>query len=145
MFSKLQYLKVTAAYQMKKSRFKKKLLKDDPTITAEALEAELLEKFPDLEKEEFPIEPLFKHFTLQLVVLPPTRRRVDPPNLWPSLKALGDGLTDCNFWEDDSFEYMVETSFRYGGISGLKSRWKLKLIITEVDDLTPYQLVAEQV
>lgn len=139
---KLQWLKSTSALQMKKTRLKKKLLKDGG-FTAEEIAKEIAERFPEDEKPIFDIEPLFSRFTLQLVVMPPTRRRVDPPNLWPSLKALGDGLTDSGFWVDDSFEYLLETSFRYGGLSGLKGKWRLQLVITEVDDLSSFQLTAE--
>ena len=141
-FEKLQWLKATAEAQMKRTRLKKRLLKD-PHITEEEVTAELNEKFPEEEKPTFEIPPLFQRFTLQLIVMPPTRRRVDPPNLWPSLKALGDGLTDCGFWIDDSFEYMLETSFRYGGLSGLKGVWKLQVIITEVEDLSGFRLTAD--
>lgn len=141
-FEKLQWLKAAGEVQMKRTRFKKRLLKD-PDITDEEVTAELNEKFPEEEKPLFEIPPLFQHFTLQLIVLPPTRRRVDPPNLWPSLKALGDGLTDCGFWIDDSFEYMLETSFRYGGLSGLKGVWKLQVVITEVEDLSGFRLTAD--
>ncbi len=139
---KLQWLKASAEVQLKKNRLKKRLLKDG-SLSDEDIAKELLERFPEEEKPVFEIPPLFQHFTLQLVVMPPTRRRVDPPNLWPSLKALGDGLTDTGFWVDDSFEYMLETSFRYGGLSGLKGTWRLKLIITEVDDLSEFTLTAD--
>lgn len=143
-FEKLQWLKAVAETQMKRTRLKKRLLKDK-NLTEEQVAKELEERFPEEEKPVYDIPPLFKHFTLQLIVMPPTRRRVDPPNLWPSLKALGDGLTDCRFWEDDSFEYMLETSFRYGGLSGLKGIWRLQLVITEVEDLTSYQTEAEHI
>lgn len=139
---KLRWLKVVAEAQLKKSRLKKRLLKD-ASLSEEDISRQLEETFPEEEAPVFAIEPLFKHFTLQMIVMPPTRRRVDPPNLWPTLKALGDGLTDCAFWVDDSFEYMLETSFRYGGISGLKGTWRLNLVITEVDDLSPYVVATD--
>ena len=138
-FEKLHWLKAQQATQLKKSRLRKRLLKDNEKGLFEVdVEAEIAKQFPDDDEKVFDIPPLFDKFAIRLIVMPPTRRRFDPPNLWPSLKALGDGLTDAGLWEDDSFEYMVETSFRAGGLSGIKGVWKLRLEITEVEDLSDF-------
>lgn len=44
----------------------------------------------------------------------PTARKADPPNAWPTVKALLDGLTDAGVWPDDNSEYIPETAFRRG-------------------------------
>ena len=68
-----------------------------------------------------------------MTVRPPTRRRLDPPNLSPTLKALVDGLTDACWWDDDDYRHLVETSFRYGGLSGTPGEWRIVLDVEEVD------------
>ena len=131
---RLRWLKGRAATQLKKSRLRTRLSKDKALVEVD-IEAELARQFPEEPEPEFDIPPLFDKFSVRLVVMSPTRRRFDPPNLWPSLKALGDGLTDAGLWVDDSFEYMLETSFRAGGLSEEKGHWRLRLEIEEIDDL----------
>lgn len=41
----------------------------------------------------------------------PTRRRFDPPNSWPTFKALIDGLVDAGVLVDDSAFFIREHSF----------------------------------
>lgn len=44
------------------------------------------------------------------VVLPvPDRRRRDPHNLTPTLKAIVDGLVDAGLWPDDTPEFVTTT------------------------------------
>lgn len=78
-------------------------------------------------------EPVFSYYTVEVVVKAPTRRRMDPPNIYPTVKPLVDGLTDTGIWEDDSYEYMHSMTFRYGGLSGIKGNYLIELIIREVD------------
>lgn len=75
----------------------------------------------------------FNKFKITVYVCPPTRRRMDPPNLYPTLKPIIDGLTDAGLWEDDDYTRLIEVSFRYGGLSGVKSEYILKLDIEEVE------------
>lgn len=79
------------------------------------------------------VTPLFTTFKITMTVRPPTRRRLDPPNLSPTLKALVDGLTDACWWDDDDYRHLVETSFRYGGLSGTPGKWRIVLDVEEVD------------
>lgn len=41
----------------------------------------------------------------------PTARAFDPPNAWPTVKAILDGLTDAHVWGDDSHLYVPLTAF----------------------------------
>ena len=70
---------------------------------------------------------------------------MDPPNLYPTLKALIDGLTDASWWIDDQFANLVEVSFKYGGISGEKDHFKLTLDIEEINNPEDYVLSPELV
>lgn len=118
-----------------------KSLKKDKDITQEEIDREiaLLESTMDTEsslspEERSSIQPLFSHFGINVTVCPPTRRRLDPPNLYPTVKALIDGLTDACWWSDDDFTHLLYTSFRYGGLSGEKGKWKIILDVVRVDD-----------
>ena len=45
----------------------------------------------------------------------PTRRRYDPGNLYPTLKAICDGFTDAGLWADDDHEHVLGPDLRHGG------------------------------
>ncbi|GFH39831.1 hypothetical protein [Pseudolactococcus insecticola] len=53
-----------------------------------------------------------------ITVYSPTRRKLDPPNLYPTVKALIDGMTDAGVWTDDNHEVIKSMTFTYGGLSG---------------------------
>lgn len=137
----LDQLRAEANQMILKKRFKKRL--EAKGLSPEDVTKELLEEFPPIIVEELHITPLFQHFVMRVDVFPPSRRRLDPPNLWPTVKALTDGATDGLAWPDDDFTHLLETSFRYGGLSGEKGGWRLNLVITPVDDLSDFQLEAE--
>lgn len=59
----------------------------------------------------------------------PTRSRLDPPNLYPTIKAIIDGMTDAGIWVDDNYKVIRSMSFRYGGLSGKKGYYKFVLTI----------------
>lgn len=80
----------------------------------------------------------FEKFKVTVLVAPPTRVRIDPPNLYPTVKPLIDGFTDAGFWEDDNFRYLLDTSFRYDGLSGEKGYYRVRLIIEEMTDTSGY-------
>lgn len=80
----------------------------------------------------------FDKVKISVVVCPPTRRRIDPPNLYHTAKALIDGLTDAEWWEDDDFKHVLDFSFRYGGLSGDKDHFRFFIMFEEVpDDIVP--------
>lgn len=49
-----------------------------------------------------------------VTVFSPTRSRLDPPNLYPTVKALIDGMTDAGIWTDDNHKVIKMMSFVYG-------------------------------
>lgn len=75
----------------------------------------------------------FNQFKIMVTVMPPTRSHLDPPNLYPTVKALIDGFTDAGFWNDDNFRHLAEVGFRYGGLSGEKRVYKLILDMEEIE------------
>lgn len=85
----------------------------------------------------------FAKFKVRVFIKPPIRSNLDPPNFYPTVKPLIDGLTDAGWWEDDSLQYMMEMSFRYGGLSGVKNAdgtraYRVILEIEEVLDDSEY-------
>ena len=53
-----------------------------------------------------------------ITIHPPTKRRMDAPNWYPTIKALIDGLTDGGLWTDDNNEVIQSLTFKFGGLSG---------------------------
>lgn len=141
----LKWLRSAEEVALKKKRYKKRLLDKNKNLSKDELEAELEENFPVPPAPDVTIPPVHNQFTVKVIVYPPTRRRLDPPNLYPTVKPILDGGTDAKFWEDDDFSHVLEMSFRYGGLSGEAGRWKIKLIFSEVEDLSEYQLDAEHI
>ena len=60
---------------------------------------------------------------------PPDRRRRDPANLYPSVKACVDGLTDAGAWVDDDAEHVAGPDMRLGDVC---PGGRLILTITEL-------------
>lgn len=142
---KLDILRHERDLTVAKSRLKKRLKKDD-SLSEKEIEEHMLEAFPEdaLKKiSTLVIPPLFHNFTMAVTVCPPTRRRLDPPNLYPTVKALTDGLTDAGWWEDDDFEHLLEVRFRYGGLSPEKGYWLIHLDLEELLDSSGFVTKAE--
>jgi hypothetical protein len=140
---KRKQLQATLDRKTERVRLAKRLKKLE--LSDRELEAELDERLPYPEHEELTIAPLWQHFTVRTDVFAPSRRHMDAPNFWPTVKAITDGGTDAVAWPDDDFKHMLEVSFRYAGLSGLKDTWRVRLTITEITDISGYQTVAELV
>lgn len=69
-----------------------------------------------------------------VTVYSPTKSKLDPPNLYPTVKAIIDGMTDAGIWIDDNHKVIKKLSFVYGGLSKEKGRYKLVFDIEEVKD-----------
>lgn len=82
--------------------------------------------------------PKFDTYKVKFVVYQPQRRWIDPPNFSPTSKAFIDGLTDAGWWDDDNLEKSLETTFVYGGLSGLKDHYIFELIIFDVPNPEQY-------
>lgn len=66
-----------------------------------------------------------------MTVYKPTNRRLDTPNLYPTVKALVDGMTEAKIWTDDNDDVIKSTKFQLGGLSGKKGFYKFVLTIKE--------------
>lgn len=68
-----------------------------------------------------------------MTIYAPTKRRLDPPNFYPTVKALVDGLTDAGIWTDDNSEVIKFMTFKRGELSGIAGKYKIELEIKEYD------------
>lgn len=80
------------------------------------------------------LEIPFNKFMITVYVKSPTRRRIDPANLYPTIKPIIDGMTDSGWWEDDDYKHLDEIRFRYGGLSKEKGFFDFVLEITEIEE-----------
>ncbi len=69
---------------------------------------------------------------LVVTIYAPTKRRMDPPNFYPTVKALVDGMTDAGLWTDDNYEVIKYMTFKYGGLSELKDKYRIAIEVKEV-------------
>lgn len=66
---------------------------------------------------------------ITVTVNPPTKRAMDSPNWYPTVKALLDGLTDAGQWTDDNDKVIKEVAFRPGELSNIKQCYRLDIRI----------------
>ena len=71
---------------------------------------------------------------LVVTIYAPTKRRMDPPNFYPTVKALVDGMTDAGIWTDDNHEVIKYMVFKYGGLSGIKDKYRIEIEVKEVHE-----------
>lgn len=60
--------------------------------------------------------PLFARAHILGVLHPPTRRRADPANWYPSFKAAVDGIVDAGVLDDDDHAHLLGPDMRLGDI-----------------------------
>lgn len=123
-------LKNTNTIKARTHKQMRKAGKSEEQIEKAVLEAE----------KDYPVKPKpegdffeFNEFTVNVLVCPPTKRRIDPPNLYPTVKNLLDGcVTDVGIAPDDDFKHIKRFSFEYGGLSGEKGKYRIILEFEEV-------------
>lgn len=71
---------------------------------------------------------------VSITVYKPTKRRLDTPNLYPTVKAIIDGMTEAGVWVDDDDDVIRAITFRPGGLSGIKGQYRLIFEIERVTD-----------
>ncbi|HFR3629152.1 TPA: hypothetical protein ACHVD4_000166 [Streptococcus suis] len=69
-----------------------------------------------------------------VTIYSPTKSKLDPPNLYPTVKAIIDGMTDAGIWTDDNHKVIKKLSFVYGGLSEEKGHYRFVFDIEEVRD-----------
>ena len=73
--------------------------------------------------------PHLERVHILAVLEPPDRRRRDPANIYPAVKACVDGLVDVRVLDDDDAEHLDGPDMRLGGVH---PGGRLVLIITEM-------------
>lgn len=130
-----------------KSRITKRTKKNNPQLEKKELDTLVLDEYnamnlePEQKYDEIPVVPLFTLFQIEVTVKSPTRRRLDPVNLYPTVKPLIDGMTIAGFWEDDDWRHLHQISFKYGGISDIKNEFQIIMTITEIEPSATQQII----
>lgn len=70
-----------------------------------------------------------------VIIYPPTERRMDAPNWYPTVKALIDGLTDAGVFEDDNNKVIRSMTFIPGSVTTNK-KYRFEIIIRKGLDET---------
>lgn len=65
-----------------------------------------------------------------VIVYPPTKRRMDAPNWYPTVKALIDGLTDAGVFDDDNNKVIRSMVFVPGSVTTNK-KYRIEIIIRD--------------
>lgn len=63
-----------------------------------------------------------------------TRRRYDPPNLYPTYKAILDGLVDAGIFDDDNSDIITQHTFTRGNLGTIE---QATITITPLPERTP--------
>lgn len=82
-------------------------------------------------------EPIYspdKPCDVLVIVNPPSRRRIDPANFYPTVKPLIDGMTDANMWTDDNAEIVQSVKFELGEVTDDK-KYHLDILIKGVEKM----------
>lgn len=145
----LQYLdareKETAYGVIKRREFKnekkklnvKTLSKDD----IQRIENELEYLLPFIPSTELDMNFMFDVVSLNIIICPPTLRRFDPPNAYPTTKALIDGCVDAGILEDDNHKYLKNYNFQYGGVSPTPKNFTIYFELTKPDPNSKTQII----
>ncbi|HEL2057735.1 TPA: hypothetical protein TY768_000903 [Streptococcus suis] len=65
-------------------------------------------------------------------IFSPAKTRLDPPNLYPTVKALIDGMTDAGLWLDDNHTVIKSMTFEYAGLSNLKNYYRIRIEVIDI-------------
>lgn len=65
-----------------------------------------------------------------IIIHPPTKRKMDAMNWYPTVKALIDGLTDAGIFEDDNDSVITSTTFLSGPVNSNK-KYRIEIDIRE--------------
>ncbi|MFD0358270.1 hypothetical protein ACFVHW_31755 [Streptomyces sp. NPDC127110] len=77
--------------------------------------------------------PVLQRAYILGVFHPPTRRRADPANWYPSFKAAVDGIVDAGVLEDDDHTRVIGPDMRIGPVV---KGGRISLHLTELDAVT---------
>ena len=73
--------------------------------------------------------PQYTKCAVIVTITPPTKRRFDPPNIYPTVKPIIDGLTIGSFWEDDNTEHITSMTFTHDTSNPIKGCYVITLEI----------------
>lgn len=92
-----------------------------------------LRSLPNKNRWSTPIYDKDNPCIVRVDVRPPTKRRMDAPNWYPTVKALIDGFVDAGLLADDNNNIITETRFLSTKISGHKN-YELEITFMKVGE-----------
>ena len=70
---------------------------------------------------------------LCVIQYPKNLHRVDPPNMWPTVKPVIDGMTEAGLWIDDDSSHIRRTSFQQDPTpTGTQGLWRITFHIIPI-------------
>lgn len=116
-----EYVGVLSEKKLAKSRARKEMNKDKvdksgQSFVLSTIDDSFEEKITEYElflKDNVKENILYDKCSISVGVSPPTKRLCDPPNYYPTVKPIIDGLTDSLWWEDDNFNHIQKIEFYY--------------------------------
>ena len=76
--------------------------------------------------------------TIHATIYKPRAGRYDPTNLYPTIKAIIDGLTDYGLTEDDDYRHVDGPHMHHGGFDKTNPRIELTIITHQEPPHAPY-------
>lgn len=116
-----EYVELLGQKKLAKARARKemnkdKISKDDQLLVLKSIDDSFADSIDDFESilvDTVDDNFLYDKCVLSVGVSPPTKRLCDPPNYYPTVKPIVDGLTDSLWWKDDNFNHIKSTEFHY--------------------------------
>ena len=72
---------------------------------------------------------------LCVIQYPKNLHRVDPPNMWPTVKSVIDGMTEAGLWIDDDSSHIRRTSFQQDPQpTGKQGLWRITFHIIPISE-----------
>lgn len=81
-----------------------------------------------------PSNPFSKENPCLVIVTihPPTKKRMDPPNWYPTIKALLDGMVDRGVFTDDNSDVIKQFTFEQGDLYHKPNTYKITITVKEI-------------
>ena len=130
--------------RQKKAKANRKKSLKKAGVTDTEIENILLEEFGNTATSErsnsVEVPFLIERTALVVNVRIPTGRAFDPPNYWPTIKYLEDGLTDASWWVDDNLHTIPFTAFTGGEKSDIPDSYIFTLTFIPLNEASDYAL-----
>lgn len=85
----------------------------------------------DTRPGDIPIDYVYDKVKITVRVSNPTTHLIDPPNFYPTVKPIIDGLTFAGYWKDDNWNHIKQVIFEYDEEKSEKGYYTFTFILEE--------------